>query len=165
VCRADAASGGRQGYRLAVIEDLICGPKGELRPELRSEPERVIDALTLRDKQFHTTYFRILLRRRHLLQLFAILCLGIATCLVLSYLGVLPAPFTNTKQVAAVILFGSLGAVLSVSQGLLAAGVSEKISAQRIGAFVVWMRPMIGATAALAAFVILHANSALHIFA
>jgi uncharacterized membrane protein len=157
------------GWRAKAIGDLICSPKGELLPELRARPipaesrERVISAVALRDDEFHTTYFKILLRRRHLFQLFLFLWLGVALCLLLSVSKVLPAPFDDPQQVAAVILFGALGAGLSVGQGLLAADVSARIPAQLIGSFVVWMRPGIGAVAALTALALLHANKTLQV--
>jgi hypothetical protein len=153
------------GWRAKAIEDLICGADGELRPNIQNEPDRVIEALALRDDQFHTTYFKILLRRRHLLQLFLVLGIGILLCIALSLLNVLPGPFANHQNVIAAILFGALGAALSVSRGLLSTDVSAKIPAQQVGAFVVWMRPMIGATAALIALVLLYANDAFKIFA
>lgn len=153
------------GWRAKAIEDLICGADGELRPDIQSEPGRVIDALALRDDQFHTTYFKILLRRRHLLQLFLALGTGILLCVLLALLNVLPGPFLNHQNVIAAVLSGALGAALSVSRGLLSADVSAKIPAQQVGAFVVWMRPMVGATAALIALVLLYANDAFKIFA
>jgi hypothetical protein len=52
-----------------------------------------------------------------------------------------------------------MGAALSVARGLLAADVSAKIPAQQLGSFVVWMRPAIGATAALISFVLLQARA------
>jgi hypothetical protein len=51
-----------------------------------------------------------------------------------------------------------LGAVLSVARGLLVADISAKIPAQQIGSFVIWMRPAIGAAAALISFVLLNAK-------
>lgn len=153
------------GWRSDAIKDLICGPQGELLTSLTAQPERVLDALGLRDDQFNTTYFKILLRRRHLFHLFLLLFLSLLICLLLSILGQLPEPFADPKLVAAVLLFGALGAGVSVSQGLLAPEISAKIPAQQIGAFVVWMRPAIGATAALMALVILNANDAFKFFA
>jgi hypothetical protein len=50
---------------------------------------------------------------------------------------------------ATVILAGILGAGVSVAQSLLSTDVSAKIPAQQIGSFLVWMRPAIGAAAAL----------------
>lgn len=92
------------GWRAKAIEDLICSSKGELRQDLQTRPlnkqvhERVISALGLRDDRFHTTYFKILLRRRHLFQLFLAVWIGVATCLLLSYLIPLPEPLNDTKS-------------------------------------------------------------------
>ncbi len=161
------------GWRSKAIEDLICGSKGELRQDLQITPpdkldsrahERVISALSLRDDRFHTTYFKIMLRRRHLFQLFLALWISIASCLLLSYLGWLPPPLDNRKLVAVVVLFGMLGACLSVAQGLLTSDISDKIPAQQIGSFVIWMRPGIGAAAALVTLVLLHANKTFKVF-
>ena len=80
------------GWRSNAIKDLICEPTGEL------EPKRVIDALRLRDDQFNTTDFKILLRRRHLVHLFVLLVIGIALCLALTFWEKLPEPFTLTPR-------------------------------------------------------------------
>jgi hypothetical protein len=139
-------------WRALTIKDLI-GETGD-EPEL----ERVIHAVSLRDDQYDTTYFKIALRRRHLFQLFLLLLLGIGLCVLLSVLGKLPEPFDHPKKVALVLLFGALGAIVSVSQGLLAPNVSAKIPAQQIGSFVIWMRPAIGAVLALVALIVLFGN-------
>jgi hypothetical protein len=152
------------GWRAKTIFDLICGPKGELRPDLMDDPERVIQAVALRDDYSHNNYFKIALRRRHLRQLFRIMLIAILACLVASYFGKLPALYNDTRQLCLVILFGVLGACVSVSQGLLSAEVSAKIPAQQIGAFVIWMRPAVGAAAALASLAILDANNTVNIF-
>jgi hypothetical protein len=117
--------------------------------------ERGLDAIALLNDQANTTYFKILLRRRSLFQLFVILWLAIAICLILSAEGRLPPPFHEWPELAAVVLFGVLGATLSVALGLMASDVSAKIPAQLIGSFVVWMRPGIGAVAALVAFALI----------
>jgi len=126
--------------------------------------KRVIDAIALRDDQANTTYFKILLRRRSLVQLSLILWVGIIVCAGLSAFHALPAPFNAARQVAAVIVFGVLGATLSVGHSLMTANISAKIPSQQIGSVVVWMRPGIGAAAALIAFAFIHANETLGIF-
>jgi hypothetical protein len=148
------------GRRARAITDLICDAKGELRTDIYSDPlrSRVIDALAVRDDQHETDYFKIMLRRRHLFLLFVLLLLGIGTCLALSAVGALPAPFDRFGLMVGVVLFGVLGAALSVARGLLVADISAKIPAQQIGAFMIWMRPAIGAAAALIAFVLLNAK-------
>ena len=63
-----------------------------------------------------------------------------------------------------ILLAGILGAGLSVAQNLLSTDISAKIPAQQIGAFVVWMRPAIGAAAALLAIALVEAGSVLNVF-
>jgi ADP-ribose pyrophosphatase YjhB (NUDIX family) len=152
------------GWRSKAIDDLICTPDGELLPSLQTDTNRVIDAVALRDDYTQTQYHRISLRRRHLRQLFFVLLLGLGACLLLSFLGKLPEPFPTTKLVVAAILFGVLGAAVSVSIDLLTTDVSTKVPSQQLGAFAVWMRPVIGATAALMALVLLYVNQNFQVF-
>lgn len=148
-------------WRAQTVRDLICDRKGKLRTDIftGSARMRVIKALALRDDQFQTDYFKISLRRRHLLLLFILLLAVLAVTLLLSSLNIFPSPFDNVELMAGVMLFGVMGAALSVARGLLAADVSAKIPAQQLGSFVVWMRPAIGATAALISFVFLNAKA------
>jgi uncharacterized membrane protein len=161
------------GWRSRAIADLICDADGELVNELKNNSgsalssemtNRVIDAVALRDDSANTSYHKILLRRRNLFHLFLVLSTGIIVCIGLSIWKKLPAPFSDTRTVIAVILFGVLGAALSVAQGLLTTDVKAKIPSQQIGAFIVWMRPGIGATAALVAFAMVWANHTLGTF-
>jgi hypothetical protein len=146
------------GRRAKAIKGLICDDEtGALLKDI--PPARVIDALAHRDDQFQTNYFKIILRRQHLLLLFRLLLAGIAVTLALSYFGLFQAPFSDFKLMTGVILFGTLGAALSVARGLLRADVSAKIPAQQLGSFVIWMRPAIGAAAALISFVLLRAKA------
>ena len=147
------------GRRAKAIRDLICDEKGDLLPNLAQMPRRVVEAVGYRDDQFETNYFKIALRRRHLFLLFVLLLAGILLTLILSLANVLPDPFNRFGIMAGVVLFGTLGAGLSVARGLLVADISAKIPAQQIGAFVIWMRPAIGAAAALISFVLLSAKA------
>src|SRR5215472_10168525 len=67
------------GRRAKAITDLICDANGELRTDIYTKPLnlRVIDALALRDDQYQTDYFKIMLRRRHLFLLFVLLLVAI----------------------------------------------------------------------------------------
>ncbi len=47
---------------------------------------------------------------------------------------------------------------MSVAQSLVAQDISDRIPTQQVGALVIWMRPGIGAAAALVVFAMLHAN-------
>jgi hypothetical protein len=143
-------------WRADAIRALICDEKGALLKAI--PPAQVVEAVAHRDDQFQTNYFKIMLRRRHLQSLFLVLIAGLADTLILSYAGHLPDPLSNFNVVAGVILFGALGAGLSVARGLLSANISAKIPSQQLGAFVIWMRPAIGAAAALISFVLLSAK-------
>jgi len=152
------------GWRAKAISDLICDKSGNLRRDIDPSPftarsrMRVIEALALRDDQYQTDYFKIWLRRRHLFRLFLLLLAGIAASLALSYFGAFPDPFNKFQLMAGVVLFGVLGAALSVARSLLQVDLSAKIPAQQIGAFVIWMRPAIGGVAALISFVLVNAK-------
>jgi len=149
------------GWRAKAIEDLICASDGELLPFAPEELSRVIDAVALRDDFSQNTWFKILLRKRHLFILSVILWTAIAMCLLLSWREVLPDFLRPVGQVSTVILFGVLGAAVSVAQSLVAEDVSRRIPTQESGAVVIWTRPGIGAAASLVVFALLNAN---HIF-
>jgi 8-oxo-dGTP pyrophosphatase MutT (NUDIX family) len=145
-------------WRVKAVADLICDENGKIRADIEKEPMRVVNAMAVRDSQFETDYFKIMLRRRHLLRLFLLLVAFIILTLVLSVSDVLPDPFNKFRLIVGVVLFGIVGATLSVARGLLRTDLSAKIPAQQIGAFVIWMRPAIGAAAALISFVLLNAK-------
>lgn len=161
------------GWRAQAIRALICESNGELIDDLKtreSKPitpalcNRVIEAIAHRDESANTIYHKIVLRRRSLIQLFMILLFGVLICFILSLKKMLPEPFADPASVAAVIIFGILGAALSVGHGLLAADISANLPAQQIGSFIVWMRPWIGATAALIALAFVYANNTIELF-
>jgi len=151
------------GWRAKAIKELICTDDGKVRPDLNTAEgrSRVADALAIRDDFFNTTYFKITLLRRHLFQLFLLIWFAVLACLVLSDCATMPPPLNDPKLLSAVVLFGILGAVVSLARSLMSTDVSAKIPAQQIGAFLVWMRPGIGAAMALISLVLLEANAAL----
>jgi uncharacterized membrane protein len=146
------------GWRAKAISDLIRPPKGDQAPDAVRRQQNIVEAVSLRDDYFQNNYLKISLRRSHLARVARFLWIGILICLLASCFKLLPSPYDNRQQVLLVILFGIMGACLSVSQGLLSTDVSAKIPAQQIGAFVVWMRPAIGAAAALVALALLNAK-------
>jgi 8-oxo-dGTP pyrophosphatase MutT (NUDIX family) len=150
------------GWRAKAISDLICDKDGALRKfDCPNDIFRVVDAVGLRDDHFNNSYFKILLRRRHLVVLLLILFLTVVFCLFMWPPVVktfLPQELQGPLGFATVILAGILGAGVSVAQSLLSTDVSAKIPAQQIGSFLVWMRPAIGAAAALVAIALLGAG-------
>lgn len=143
------------GWRAKAISGLILDKNGEVPPNI--EPIRVVRAFAIRDNQFETDYFKITLRRWHLQQMFALLAACILLTLIVCWF--LPPPFNDVKLILAVLLFGTMGAALSVARGLIKTDLSAKIPTQKIGSFVIWMRPIIGAAAALVAFVLLSSGA------
>jgi hypothetical protein len=150
------------GWRAKAISDLICDKDGALRKiDSPSDIFRVVDAVGLRDDHFNNSYFKILVRRRHLVVLLLILFLTVLFCLFMwppVVNTLLPQELQGPLGFATVILAGILGAGVSVVQSLLGTDVSAKIPAQQIGSFLVWMRPVIGAAAALVAIALLGAG-------
>ncbi|MEA2889248.1 MAG: hypothetical protein QOI05_41 [Bradyrhizobium sp.] len=146
------------GWRADAIAELIRPAKGDAAPDPVKQQQRIVEAMSLRDDYNQNNYLKIALRRSHLARLARFLWTGILICFLASCFKALPSPYDNRQQVLLVLLFGIIGAYLSVSQGLLNTDVSAKIPAQQIGAFVVWMRPAIGAAAALLALALLNAK-------
>jgi hypothetical protein len=110
---------------------------------------KIIEAMRHRDNSSQNTWFKIMLRRRHLLRLFTFAWTAVIACLSLSAVGCFTLYLGSFNQVLMAALFGAMGSVVSVAKDLVADTVSARIPAQQIGAFVVWMRPGLGAAAAL----------------
>jgi hypothetical protein len=150
------------GWRAKAISDLICDKEGALRKiDSPNDIFRVVDAVGLRDDHFNNSYFKILLRRRYLVVLLLILLLTVVFCIFMwppAVKAFLPNELHGRLGLVKVMLCGILGAGVSVAQSLLSTDVSAKIPAQQIGSFLVWMRPAIGAAAALVAIVLLGAG-------
>jgi len=56
------------------------------------------------------------------------------------------------------------GVLQRVAQTIVTSDINTKVTVQRVGAFMVWMRPIIGATAAVIAYTLLLANAQLKVF-
>jgi hypothetical protein len=165
--REAEAVGGRRGK---AMTDLLCDANGKLSPNLSCDRTRIIEAAALRDEHYDTIYYRIELRRRHLINLFILLLASLVLLLGLAYFGKIElfrasGPYGGSfGRLVTVVLLGMLGALLSVAQTIVASDINAKIPSQLVGAFMVWMRPAIGATAAVIAYVLLLANKYLQIF-
>ena len=158
------------GRRGKAMSDLLCDENGKLRSTLNEERPRIVEAAAVRDDFTNTQYFRIELRRRHLISLFFLLLGTLVTIVTLSYFGRMElfrdasiTPHRSDRLVTTIVL-GVLGASISVAQALLAADITAKITAQHVGAYMVWIRPMIGAATAVVAYTLLLANDHVHVF-
>jgi hypothetical protein len=147
------------GWRSKAISDLICDKDGRLRSIDSDEVIlRLANAVWLRDDYANNSYFKILLRRRHLLTLFLLLVLAILGCLFIWPVDFLPKHLHGIRGRLLIVLSGILGASISVAQNLLSTDISAKIPAQQIGSFLTWMRPAIGAASALIAVALFEAG-------
>lgn len=117
--------------------------------------ENVFLATFLRDEHFNNTYHKISLRRANLFKLFFVLIFGVIALPILTKYSFLSDKIGDWKTVVAIELFGILGASLSVALTLTRRSIDSKIPDQVIGSFVTWMRPAIGAIAAVAAYIFL----------
>ena len=158
-----------EGRRGKAMIDLLCDDKGVLRANLKDDRSRIVEAAALRDDYFDTQYYRIELRRRHLINLFFLLLIALAVLVGLSYAGMIElfgggSAKGSPERLVTVILLGVLGATLSVAQTIVASDLNAKITSQQVGAFMVWMRPAIGATAAVVSYTLLLANDYLKVF-
>jgi hypothetical protein len=150
------------GRRSKEITALLAGQDGKLSGDLVNRRATIVQAAALRDEHYDTLYFKIQLRRRHLLNLLFILMVTLVALVGLAYAGRVEL-FDKPDRLVIVILFGVLGAAMSVAQAMISSDVYLKITAQQVGAFTVWMRPTIGAAAAVAAYTLLLANDHFHI--
>lgn len=146
------------GWRAKAIRDLICDDKGTLQNFEEKCFENIIEAMALRDDASQNVWYKIHLRRRHLWILSSILWLSIGALAGAIYERQLPDFLLNHKMMFMVVLFGVLGAALSVAQSLLSQNVDAKIPLQELGSLAILIRPGVGAAAAIAAFVVLNAN-------
>jgi hypothetical protein len=146
------------GWRAQVVSDLLCDDKGRLRKKLARQPERLIQAKRVLTDQVETTQHRIALRRRHLQYILLFLVGSLAAAIVLSLMKKLPGDLSNTSALASVMVGGAIGACISVIQGMMKAGLDKRIPDQLVGAFVIWIRPVLGCATAVSAFGLVQAN-------
>ena len=151
------------GWRAEAIKDLVLKFDQSGGCNNQSNVSYIVDAIALRDDSSQNTWYKISLRRRHLVLLCLILWAALAICFAGSLFGMLPEFLDKSSLVAAVLIFGVLGASVSVAQSLVDDRINSRIPMQQVGSFLIWMRPGIGAAAALVVLAILKANIQLKI--
>jgi hypothetical protein len=151
------------GWRADAIKDLVAKFDQSGGCEKPSNVHFIIDAIALRDDYSQNTWYKISLRRRHLVILCVILWSALAICFFASLSGRLPDFLDESSLVAAVLIFGVLGASVSVAQSLVDDRIDSRIPMQQVGSFLIWMRPGIGAAAALLMLAVIKANVHLQI--
>jgi hypothetical protein len=144
------------GWRKNIVYELIGKPDTPIDSSMSNRA--LFKAVQVRDEYYNNKYFKIALRRRNLIILLGIILVSMALIPILSFLAVFPKPFNDWRIFLLVELFGVLGATFSVALTLTKRSVDARIPDQILGSFVTWMRPAIGALAAVAAYVFLQAD-------
>lgn len=144
------------GWRKDIIYKLIGKPDAPIDSSISNMT--LFKAVQVRDEHYNNKYFKIALRRGNLIVLLLFIVVGMGLIPLLSAFAVFPKPFDDWRIFLLVEIFGVLGATLSVALTLTRRSVDAKIPDQILGSFVTWMRPAIGAIAAVAAYVFFQAD-------
>jgi hypothetical protein len=150
------------GWRKDIIYKLIDKPDAQVDSSISNRA--LFKAVQVRDEHYNNKYFKIALRRKNLFFLFVTILLIVGLIPLLSGFVGFPKPLNDWKMLLLVEIFGALGATFSVALTLTNRSVEAKIPDQILGSFVTWMRPAIGATAAVAAYVFSQAGLLAGIF-
>ena len=144
-------------WRKETVESLLCGDADPGKPKSGELQRRELyQARLIRNEEFNNLYHKIRVRERSLKVAFFVLTATVVAGPLLA--RVFRTEALNWKMLAAVEFFGVLGAALSVASSLTRSSVDATIPQQVLGSAVTWMRPAIGAGAALAAYLFLQAG-------
>lgn len=143
------------GWRKETVESLVCSDSAAPNPQnVESRRRELYQATLIRNEQFNNLYHKIRVRARSLKVAFFVLAVIVIAAPLLARIF-----WTREwKMLAAVEFIGVLGAALSVASSLTRSSVDASIPQQVLASVVTWMRPAIGAGAALAAYLFLRAG-------
>lgn len=148
------------GWRKKAIVDLL----GDGSSPAALDNGQVYRAALIRDEHYRTLYYRIGMRRTQLRFVWATLILFVAVLPLLAWGGIAPGAFGDWKTVLVVELFGTLGALFSVAITLTSQSVRARIPDQVVASFVTWMRPAIGAAAAVVGYLLFRGGLLIGVF-
>jgi len=122
--------------------------------------EAVRKAMEIRDQSFCNQYYKNAVRGESLRKVFGIIVVILMGVLILAYYQMLIVlkDEMHVSGLLSVMLMGALGASFSVAMSLTHQDTSASIPEQRLGSFITWMRPMVGAAAALAVYIFMAAE-------
>lgn len=144
-------------WRRETVESLLCSKTDSENPKSGELQRRELyQARLIRNEEFNNLYHKIRVRARSLKVAFFVLAMIVLAAPLLARVFRIQTP--NWKMLAAVEFFGVLGAALSVASSLTRSSVDATIPQQVLGSVVTWMRPAIGAGAALASYLFLTAG-------
>jgi len=117
-------------------------------------------AMEIRDEHNCNQHYKNAVRGESLRKVFGIIIVILASILTLSCYHMLTVSAVEVQAggLLSVMLMGALGASFSVAMSLTHKDTSASIPEQRLGSFITWMRPIVGAAAALAAYIFMAAE-------
>lgn len=145
------------GWRKKTIESLVCRKTDSPNPrDVDLQRRELYQATLIRNEQFNNLYHKIRVRARSLKVAFFVLAVIVTAAPLLAL--VFRIQVMPWRMLAAVEFIGLLGAALSVASSLTRSSVDVGIPDQMLASVETWMRPAIGAGAALAAYLFLKAG-------
>ncbi len=140
-------------WRAAAVSKLLLDKDAkDLKPDL--QPYDVFLAAIIRDGNYDNEAYKITLRAKQLWVVTILTIFIIAVLYILSAYKILEAPLDNPVKLATVQLFGVFGAIFSILRNLSGESLAGSIPEQRSVWLNTLMRPLIGACAALVAYIL-----------
>jgi 8-oxo-dGTP pyrophosphatase MutT (NUDIX family) len=146
---ADKVGGWRQKAIEAILDD-------ECLKQRQVSAERLYEAQLLRDEKSHNQYYKMGLLQDQLQILLRVVGLTMLVVLGLAASGI--APLGDWRMLAAVALFGVMGASFSAFLSLARTSIQSRIPEQIVHSSITLMRPLLGAAAAVAVYVFLQSG-------
>lgn len=148
------------GWRRKVITELVCHGNNNAQSQNDDKPRRreLYQATLVKNEQFNNLYHKIGIRGRNLKIAFFTLAAVVISLPLLARAGVLWPTFGDWRTIVTLELTGILGASFSVASSLAKSSVDANIPQQVLGSVVTWMRPVMGAAAAVAAYQLFQAG-------
>jgi hypothetical protein len=156
LCKEAAKLG---GWRQDTVTRLVCDNSEAAQKDTEARRKELYQATLIRHEQFSNLYHKIRVRGRSLRIVFLTLALIVVGFPLLARVDLLPGAARQWRMIVAVELIGMFGAVLSVASSLTRSTVDVSIPQQTLGAVLTWMRPLMGAAAAVAAYLFFQAGT------
>ncbi|MDX6404992.1 MAG: 8-oxo-dGTP diphosphatase [Blastocatellia bacterium] len=148
------------GWRQEVVVKLVCSDSAQCPKDRRAEQRELYQATLVKNEQFNNLYHKIRVRGRSLkIVFFTLLAIVIGLPLLAKFDLLQRHEPTDWRMIVAIEVIGIFGAALSVASSLTKSTVDVSIPQQTLGSVVTWMRPVMGAAAAVAAYLLFQAGA------
>jgi hypothetical protein len=138
----------------------VCSDSAQCPKDSRAEQRELYQATLVKNGQFNNLYHKIRVRGRSLKIVFFTLAAIVIGLPLLAKFDLLQRHEPNDwRMIVAIEVIGIFGAALSVASSLTKSTVDVSIPQQTLGSVVTWMRPVMGAAAAVAAYLLFQAGA------